>query len=95
MREMIGGVILVALFSGPAVTAETVGMAKPSPVAGSPRTSDSSSRRDRELILAWPAPIGHRQPHAKDLPSQNPNELEQISEEDRAVDRKLTICRGC
>ncbi|WP_454623834.1 hypothetical protein [Bradyrhizobium cenepequi] len=94
MREMIGAVILVALFSGRAATAETVGMAKPSPV-GSPGTSDSSSRRERELILAWPAPVGHRQPQAKDLPSQSPNALEQISEEDRAVDRKLTICRGC
>jgi hypothetical protein len=92
MRKLIGAVILAALLSGRTATAETVGLAKPSPVAGSQGTSDASSR---ELSLAWPAPVGHRQPQAKDLPSQKPNELERISEEDRAVDRKLTICRGC
>ena len=94
MRKLIGAVILAALLSGRTATAETVGLAKPSPVAGSPGTSDASSR-GRELSLAWPAPVGHRQPQSKDLPSQNPNELDAISEEDRAVDRKLTICRGC
>ncbi|MCA1454900.1 hypothetical protein I6F35_16955 [Bradyrhizobium sp. BRP22] len=69
-----------------------MGLANPSPVVVSPDTSDASSRT---LGLPWPAPVGHRQPQAKDLPSQSPNELGRISEEDRAVDRKLTICRGC
>ena len=41
------------------------------------------------------APVGHRQPHTSDVPSQNASDLEHISEEDAAVDRKLTICRGC
>jgi hypothetical protein len=91
MREMIGAVILAALLSGRAATAETVGLAKPSPSVSS-GMSDASSRT---LGLPWPAPVGHRQPQAKDLPSQSPNELERVSEEDRAVDRKLTICRGC
>ncbi|WP_027580718.1 hypothetical protein [Bradyrhizobium sp. Ai1a-2] len=91
MREIIGAVILAALFAGRAATAETVGMAKPSSAAVSSGLSDTSSRTG----LPWPAPVGHRQPHAKDLPSQNTNELEQISEEDRAVDRRLTICHGC
>jgi hypothetical protein len=40
------------------------------------------------------APVGHRQPHTSDVPSQNASDLEHISEEDAAVDRKLTICRG-
>jgi hypothetical protein len=92
MREMIGAAILAALLSGRAATAETVGLAKPSPVVVSPDMSDPSSGA---LGGPWPAPVGHRQPQAKDLPSQNPNELERIGEEDRAVDRKLTICRGC
>jgi hypothetical protein len=46
----------------------------------------------------WPAngvPIGHRQPHARDVPLENASDLERIGEEDAAVDRKLTICRGC
>ncbi|WP_454615960.1 hypothetical protein [Bradyrhizobium cenepequi] len=92
MREMIGAVILAALLSGRTATAETVGLAKSSPAAVSSGMSDTSSRTQG---LPWPAPVGHRQPQAKDLPSQNTNELEQISEEDRAVDRKLTICHGC
>jgi hypothetical protein len=43
-------------------------------------------------VKPWPAPTGHRQPHAADVaPGANLNadllELE--------VDRKLRICRGC
>jgi len=41
------------------------------------------------------APIGHRQPQARDVPPQNPSDLERLTEEDAAVDRKLIICRGC
>ncbi|WP_407174351.1 hypothetical protein [Bradyrhizobium sp. STM 3562] len=48
-----------------------------------------------QMQMARGAPIGHRQPQAKDVPSENPSDLERVSEEDRAVDRKLTICRGC
>jgi hypothetical protein len=92
MREMIGAVILVALISGRAATAETVGLAKRSPSAVSSGMSDASSGT---VGLPWAAPVGHRQPQTKDLPSQGSNELERISEEDRAVDRKLAICRGC
>jgi hypothetical protein len=92
MRKLIGAVILAALVSGRGATAETVGLAKPSHVAGSPSTTEASSQT---IGLPWPAPVGHRQPQAKDLPSPGTNELERISEEDRAVDRKLAICRGC
>ena len=39
----------------------------------------------------WPAPMGHRQPHAIDVPH------EQIDDDQlfAALDRKLRICRGC
>ena len=43
----------------------------------------------------WTAPIGHRQPHASDIPtaSSGPSLLDQ---EDALVDRKISgICRGC
>jgi hypothetical protein len=45
-----------------------------------------------------PAPIGHRQPRAGDVPSEknlsNPND--QANKEDAALDRKIkSICRGC
>jgi hypothetical protein len=53
----------------------------------------SSLTSDTGLIGS--APVGHRQPHASDVPSQNPNDLEHIGVEDAAVDRKTIICRGC
>ena len=47
---------------------------------------------------AWPAPVGHRQPRAEDIPVERPKksasdaELERL---ERALDGKLMICRGC
>jgi hypothetical protein len=45
-----------------------------------------------------PAPVGHRQPRAGDVPSEknlgNPNDP--ISKEDALLDKKIkSICRGC
>ncbi len=45
-----------------------------------------------------PAPVGHRQPRAADVPNEknidNPNDL--LSKENAALDKKLkSICRGC
>jgi hypothetical protein len=45
----------------------------------------------------WPAPIGHRQPRVEDIQngvSQNAVDAEQ-ERLDRALSRKLMICRGC
>ena len=47
--------------------------------------------------LPWQAPVGHRQPAAADLtgnftPAPLDLELEAL---DKALDKKLTICRGC
>jgi hypothetical protein len=44
------------------------------------------------------APVGHRQPHANQVPSEknlsDPNTA--INREDAALDRKIkSICRGC
>ena len=45
-----------------------------------------------------PAPVGHRQPRAADVPDEknlsNPNDL--LSKENALLDKKLkSICRGC
>jgi hypothetical protein len=45
-----------------------------------------------------PAPIGHRQPRASDVPSEknlsNPNDP--VNKEDAILDKKIkSICRGC
>ena len=45
-----------------------------------------------------PAPVGHRQPRAADLPppSAEHDELtKKIEQMNRALDRKLQICRNC
>jgi hypothetical protein len=41
------------------------------------------------------APVGHRQPPARDVSSENARDLEHVDEESAAVDRRLNICRGC
>lgn len=40
------------------------------------------------------APVGHRQPTARDVPSSNPS-TQTVSPLDRAVNKGLKICRGC
>ena len=45
----------------------------------------------------WPAPVGHRQPRAADIPSSESGKASlPLDQEDVAVDRKInSICRGC
>jgi hypothetical protein len=90
MRKFIGTTLLLALLSSRTAIAETVGLAKVP--AASASLLDRSSP---DLRLAGGAPIGHRQPQARDVPSENPSDIEHISEADRSLDRKLIICRGC
>jgi hypothetical protein len=44
-------------------------------------------------VKPWPAPAGHRQPHASDVPPDTRQDADIRDEE--AVDRKLGICRRC
>jgi len=61
---------------------------QPSPAtSGSARSTGQPARSVRE------APIGHRQPKAKDVPSEE--NLGTRSLEDETIDRKLRICRDC
>ena len=49
------------------------------------------------IRVAWPAPVGHFQPRARDIPlsiSAFPERTEQDAR-DRLLDEKLKICRGC
>ena len=44
----------------------------------------------------WTAPVGHRQPHASDVPSASSGSLDFLDQEDANVDRKISgVCRGC
>ena len=60
-----------------------------------PATSGSAQSTGRPASSAREAPIGHRQPKAKDVPSWIEENLGTRSLEDEAIDRKLRICRDC
>jgi hypothetical protein len=45
--------------------------------------------------VPWQAPIGHRQPGAADLPGYFTPERAELQALDKAIDRKLAICRAC
>ena len=58
------------------------------------QTGNSSSGKQGP----WPAPVGHRQPRADQVPSEkdNGNATDAMKREDAELDRKLkSICRGC
>jgi hypothetical protein len=92
MRNFIKTVAVLALLGSRAAIAQTMGTARSS--AGSAiATARLSLKQDTRLIGG--APVGHRQPLVRDVPLESSNDLEHIGAEDAAVDRKLTICRGC
>jgi len=59
-------------------------------------TGQADDDADEDIAPAvWQAPIGHRQPSAKDVPRKVEENLGIRSPEDEAIDRKLRICRDC
>ena len=93
MRNFIKTVAVLALLGSRGAIAQTVGTARSSAGALTIATAPLSSTPGTRLTGG--APVGHRQPHARDVPPQNPGDLERLTKEDAAVDRKLTICHGC
>jgi hypothetical protein len=92
MRNLIRMFALLALLGSRATIAQTIGSAASSAGSASATVPSSLTQNTRSI---GSAPIGHRQPHARDVPSESAGDLEHIGEEDAAVDRKLNICRGC
>jgi hypothetical protein len=85
LRNLITTIALLSLLSSPVALAQTTGS------AGSSARTASLAPNTR---LIGRAPIGHRQPHAGDVPPEN--DIDHISAEDAAVDRSINnICRGC
>jgi hypothetical protein len=83
MRRLIVSLSLLVLIGGPAL-GQAGGSLSPPP--GSPKG------------IVPPAPIGHRQPRAGDVPSEkdlsNPNTP--VNKEDAVLDKMIKgICRGC
>jgi hypothetical protein len=93
MRNVIKIVAVLSLLGSRGAMAQTVEMVRSS--AGSLTTATAPPAMKQGVRLVSEAPVGHRQPRVRDVPSQNPSDLEHLTEEDAAVDRKLTICRGC
>jgi hypothetical protein len=58
--------------------------------------SGSSSATKSSTVL--PAPVGHRQPRASDVPDEKnlTNPSDPVNKEDALLDKKIkSICRGC
>jgi hypothetical protein len=88
MKKIITALAVLVL------TGEVVAFAQ-SGNSGSNYGGSSSGARNGGLP---PAPIGHRQPRAGDVPSEKSlnNPDDQANKEDAALDRKIkSICRGC
>jgi hypothetical protein len=92
MRNWLTMVALLTLLGSRATIAQTKGSAASS---GSGANQIVSSAHAPDTRLMGDAPVGHRQPHASDVPLESADDLEHLSAEDAAVDRKLNICRGC
>ena len=73
-----------------------IGVPSPSAIAQSGNSGASKSGGGGGGVL--PAPVGHRQPRAGDVPDEknlsNPNDP--VNKEDALLDKKIkSICRGC
>jgi hypothetical protein len=89
MRKLMTTVAFLILAGPSAAMAQTVGSRNPA--------APPSANSDQQL-LPDPAPIGHRQPRADQVPSEknlaDPNDP--MNRENAALDRKIQgICRGC
>jgi hypothetical protein len=83
MRKTLLSMALVVLIGAPATLAQQTGGG-----------SSTAVKRSEPL----PAPVGHRQPRASDIPSDRyaPDPNDPLSKENAALDKKIkSICRGC
>ncbi len=83
MKTIVATLSVLAMFAGPALA------------QGGSKGSSTSGQSAGSVP---PAPVGHRQPRASDVPSEknlsDPNDP--LSKENRALDAKIKgICRGC
>ena len=85
-------VAALALCSGAALAQNNA----PQPGSGgSAQTTGQADSGTGQSTNVRQAPVGHRQPSAKDVPPSVDKNLGARSPEDQAVDRKLRICRDC
>jgi hypothetical protein len=91
MRRLIATIALLALVDTSMAIAQTVGSAR------NPSEPPASTNADRQSLPE--APVGHRQPRADQVPSENTlmgNPSDPINRENAELDRMVKgICRGC
>jgi len=87
--------VLAALMMSSAAVAQN-NPKQPSQLASaSAQTTGQADNSHGQANRVWEAPIGHRQPSARDVPARLQDNYGVRSLEDEAIDRKLRICRGC
>ncbi|HEU0147688.1 MAG TPA: hypothetical protein VFR21_12520 [Bradyrhizobium sp.] len=92
-NHLIKIVSLAALINARAAIAQT-NPPMMSEVATQLKTVGSTIQAD-SLDPRLSAPVGHRQPRLTDVRVGEAGKLDPIEAESAAIDRKLTICRGC
>jgi hypothetical protein len=91
-NSLIKTLMLAALMNVRAAVAQT----NPPMMATMPQvTTAGSTVRSDPFDPRLSTPIGHRQPRIQDVTVGQAGKFDQRDSESVAVDRKLTICRGC
>jgi len=86
MRKLIMTIALLALVDTSVANAQTAGSRNPA--------AHRSTNSGQQLLPE--APVGHRQPRADQVPSENSPMDDSINRENEALDRMTRgICRGC
>jgi hypothetical protein len=85
------GVVAAVLLCGSALAQNNTGPSAPR----SSGSSQTTGQTNPGVNTGREAPVGHRQPRAKDLPPTLDENRGVRSPEDEAIDRKLRICRDC
>jgi hypothetical protein len=67
-------------------------------MTGAGAIAQTGTKPSSDKLSPWPAPVGHRQPRADQVPSEkdlnNPDSA--ANRDDAALDKKIkSICRGC
>lgn len=88
MRKALPIMIAFSVFSASVALAQNTTPGMTTGAGNSAKSSSSSGG-------VPPAPVGHRQPKASDVPANSENNYSE-SAQDKALDRKIkSICRGC
>jgi hypothetical protein len=86
MRLVMFAVVAIAGLSGSAVAQNNTDQ----PLAG---TSTATATPERQAPVQ--APVGHRQPKPKDLPTNVLQNEQKTTTGDKGWDKNLIICKGC